>query len=84
MNPAFIQSRIDSTEALIVVYEDAILALGTGGVQEYRLDTGQTVTNVTKFDILDMQKVLDSLMNRLETLNARLYGTGTIIVRPAF
>ncbi len=84
MNPAFIQSRIDSTEALIVVYEDAILALGTGGVQEYRLDTGQTVTNVTKLDILNMQKVLDSLMNRLETLSARLYGTGTIIVRPAF
>ncbi len=83
MDSTFIRARITSTELSIVAYETAITALVTDGVQEYRLDTGQTVTNVTKLDLATIQKTLDGLYNRLTTLTARLSG-GSTIVRPAF
>ena len=84
MNPAFIRARIAATENMISIYEDALIALGTDGVQEYRLDTGQTVTNVTKLDIGRLNSAVSSLYNRLSTLEARLNGSGTVIARPAF
>ncbi len=80
----FMQARIAKTEALIEAYEDALLALGTGGVQEYRLNTGQSDQKVTKMDVADLEKTVGSLYNRLATLRARCYGSGTIIGRPAF
>ncbi len=83
MDSTFLKNRITATELLIVVYETALTALVTDNVQEYRLDTGQTVTNVTKFDIVSMQKTLDALYNRLATLSARLNG-GSVFVRPVF
>lgn len=80
----FMQERITATKASIVAHEDALTALGTGGVQSYKLDTGQTITNVTKMDVADLQSAVDSLYNTLATLEARCNGTGTIIGRPAF
>lgn len=72
----FIQQRIDATKAQIVAYEDAALALGTNGVQSYKLDTGQTVQTVTRVDLAQIQKTIDSLYNRCATLEARLNGAG--------
>ena len=80
----FMLDRITATQDLIVAYEAALLALGTGGVQEYRLDTGQSVQHVTKMDVKDLQNTVDSLYNTLATLEARCSGSGTIIGRPAF
>lgn len=80
----FLQERITKTEALIVAYEDALLALGTGGVQSYRLDTGQSNQLVTKMDVKDLQTTLDSLYNTLATLEARCTGNGVVIGRPSF
>lgn len=80
----FLTQRIDATKAQIATYEDAVLALGEGGVQEYSLDTGQTRQRVTKFDIKDIQTVLDGLYNRLAILCARRDGSGVVIGRPAF
>ena len=79
---AFIQSRIDATKAQIVAYEDATIALATDGIQSYKLDTGQTIQNVTKLDLIALNKTLDSLYNRCATLEARLNGTGTVIGVP--
>jgi len=84
MTRAFTLDRITATKALIIAYEDAILAVTTGGVQSYELDTGQSRQRVTKLDINQMQKVIDSLMNRLVTLEARLTGNGTTVVRAAW
>lgn len=83
MNRDFIQDRIDATKAQIVVYENAILALGTGGIQSYKMDTGQSVQTVTKLDLIQLNKTIDSLYNRCATLEARLNG-GAVIVRPAW
>ena len=80
----FMLDRIAAKQAQIIVYEDALTALGDGGVQEYRLDTGQSVQHVTKMDVADLQKTVDSLYNTLATLEARCTGSGTIIGRPAF
>lgn len=84
MDRAFIKERITATKALIVAYEDAVTALGTqGGVVSYTLDTGQSRQTVTRADISSLNRMLDSLYNRLATLEARLYGA-TLTARPAW
>lgn len=75
--------RIEKTKAMIVAYEDAILALA-GGAQSYRLNTGQTDQTVTKANLASMRVELDSLENRKTTLELRLYGSGAIHMRAAF
>ena len=83
MDAAFIRERITATKAQIVAYEDAALALGTGGVQSYMLDTGQSEQRVTKVDLGAIQRSIDSLYNRCATLEARLNGSGSFTARPA-
>ncbi len=83
MDRAFIQGRIDATRAQIIAYEAATLALGTGGIQSYKLDTGQSVQTVTRLDLTQLNKTIDGLYNRCATLEARLNG-GTVTVRPAW
>ena len=84
MADTFLQERIVATKALIVVYEDALTALVTNGVQSYDLDTGQSVQRVTKINVKGLNASLDGLYNRLATQEARLNGSGVTIVRPAF
>lgn len=76
---AFIRARIAAVEAQIVAYETALLTLGSG-VQSYELNTGQTTQRVTKVDLLRLQSVLDSLLNRRATLRALLNGGGTRLI----
>lgn len=83
MDRAFIQARIDSTKLQIVAYEDAALALAAG-VQSYMIDTGQSRQTVTKLDLSAIRRTIDSLYNRCATLGARLNGSGTVTVRPAW
>lgn len=84
MDAAFIQERITATKALIVAYEDALLAITTGGVESYTLDTGQSRQTVTKLSIDWLNKSIDSLYNRCTTLQARLDGSGSTTMRPAW
>jgi len=84
MDRAFIQERITVTKALIVEYETAVTELGIqGGIQSYTLDTGQSRQTVTRADIPALNRMLDSLYNRLATFEARLKG-GTTTARPAW
>lgn len=76
MSRAFFIKRIAATEAQILAYEDAVTAITVGGMQSYTIDTGQTVQTVTKLNLKALQTTLDTLYNRLTTLNARVYGTG--------
>lgn len=84
MDATFLQERIDATKAQIIAYEDAATALAGGGVQSYTLDTGQSRQTVTRLDLRALQDKIDSLYNRLATLEARLNGSGTITARPAW
>ena len=81
MQRDFIQARITATQAQIVAYEAASLALATDGIQSYKLDTGQTVQNVTKLDLEWITKNLNALYNLCATLEARLNG-GSVNVVP--
>lgn len=84
MDRAFIKERITATKALIVAYEDAVTALGTqGGVVSYTLDTGQSRQTVTRADISSLNRMLDTLYNRLATFEARLHGAA-LTARPAW
>lgn len=76
------QDRITRTQELIIIYEDAIAAIG-GGAQAYTLDTGQTRQQVTKAQMSQMKNTLNMLENRLTTLCARVNGAG-VISRPGF
>lgn len=79
---SYVQDRITATKALITAYEEAVLEFGVNGaLQSYTLDTGQSRQTVTRADLGSMNRALDSLYNRLATLEARLYG-GTVTVRP--
>lgn len=82
MDTQFLEERITATKTLIVAYETAIEAFATGGaIQSYRLDTGQTVQNVTRADLKQLQETLDTLYNRLATFEARLNGAARIVTR---
>lgn len=84
MESTFIQDRITATEAMIVAYEAAIEALAVGGIQTYTLDTGQTRQTVTRMDLMDLQKTIDTLYNRCISLDYRLNGGNVSITRPAW
>ncbi len=84
MDAAFIQARIDATKAQIIATEDAVLALTTGGVASYTLDTSQSNQVVTKLNLKSLQSTIDALYNRCATLEARLNGSGTLTVRPSW
>lgn len=84
MNNSYLSERITKTKALIEAYEDAMLQLGSGAVASYVIDTGQTKQSVTKTDLSMINNTLASLYNRLCTMEARLNGSGSITVTPAW
>lgn len=84
MDNTFIQDRINCTKRQIVAYEDASIALADGGVQSYKLDTGQSMQWVTKLDLPALQKTIDGLYNRCATLEARLNGSGVVTGKPSW
>lgn len=84
MDRAFLEDRITATKAQIVAFEDAVLALASGTVQSYTLDTGQSRQTVTKLDLESLQKSIDSLYNRCVILETRLNGGGSVTVGPGW
>lgn len=85
MDATFIQARIDATKAQIVAYEDAALAFANNGaLQAYTIDTGQTRQTVTRAQLSEIQRTIESLYNRCATLETRLNGAGTFTGRPAW
>lgn len=83
MTPELLKTLIASNETQIVSINSALTALSTG-VQEYQLDTGQNKTRVTRFNIIDLNTTLQSLINQNCLYSNRLNGTGTVIGRPAW
>lgn len=86
---AEIQQKVTDLKALISEYETASLQIATDQIQSYTFDSGQTKQTVTKFNLTELNNVIDSLYNRLSMLCARFPectgGTGgAIIARPAW
>ena len=74
-------SRHPKTEELIEKYEDAILAISTGAVQTYHLDTGQTRQSVTKMHLSQLQATGKTRARR--EVYSQL-GCGRAHIRPAW
>jgi len=76
----WLEERIAATANLIEQYEAAILALSSGAVLSYTIDTGQTRQTVTKQQLNIVRATLDELEQRLAGYYARRYGGGTHMV----
>ena len=80
--PQFLLDRLAKLETMIIAYEDAIIAINSnGGIQSYKLDTGQDSQLVTKQDIEWMQKNYNSALNQWTVLNCRCNGGGSLNLR---
>jgi hypothetical protein len=84
MDSAFLQARIDKTKELIVAYEGAALAISSGEISQYTLDTGQSRQVVTKTNLATLSNQIDALYNRLVTLEALQTGDGSTTTVPAW
>jgi hypothetical protein len=81
MNADDLSTSITNTRATLNALSAAILALADPTIEVYRLDTGQTVTSVTRTDLPRLIKSQDSLMNTLSTLCIRQTGSGAVMAR---
>lgn len=80
---AWLDARIAKTKTLIEAYENALAALGAGGVQSYTLNTGQTQMTVTRAHVTSMTTTLADLEARLARLEADRCGGAAIHIVPA-
>ena len=78
----FWSDQLTAAKRSAVAIQAAIDALTIGGVQSYQLDTGQTRQLVTKMNLTSLNNVLQSTLNRVATLQARLGGCGITHVVP--
>lgn len=78
------QTRIDRTKALIIAYEDCLLALASNKNKSYSINTGQTTETVSQKDIPSVQSLLETLYSQLDYFDAMLSGTVSTIVVPGF
>jgi len=76
--------QIAVLETIITAYNAAIIALTTGGIESYTMDTGQSRQTVTKQNLNKMRADRQSLMNERSTLKIRCYGGGSITMRPGW
>lgn len=78
MDTTTLKVSITSTKAQIAAYEAASLAFATSDIQEYKLDTGQTIQWIRRPDLMALQRTLDMLYNRCSVLEVRLNGQAGI------
>lgn len=84
MDQSFWLGQLTKAQALADAIDTAITGLTLGTIQSYTLDTGQSRQTVTKVDLAALAAMQDQVNNRITTLEARLYGCGTVIAGPAF
>jgi hypothetical protein len=80
MSNSYWLNQIEQVKAQIDNYNAAILFVTANPTESYKLDTGQTEQEVKRHNLKNMQDVLDSLYNRLNTLEMRCDLTPTIFV----
>ena len=85
MDREFLEGRIAACKSLVVVWDAALTQLALAdGIQSYTVDTGQTRQVVTRSDIGTINRIIDGLLNRCATMQARLDGSGVLNARPGW
>jgi hypothetical protein len=79
-----LESQVAPLKAKLVAMIAASTGLATGAIQSYELETGMTRQKVTKVNLDVLEAAIDSLMNTLTTLEARLRGCGAVRIIPSF
>ena len=80
----FIADRITALESRIVKLEEALDYLASNPTLSYLYDSGQGVQKVTRNDINDLQRTLDSAINRLSGYCNRQTGSNVVVMTPNF
>ena len=84
MSCDFYKHRINVFKEQLAAYDAAILALLTGTVQSYELDTGQSKQKVTKLDLASLQKAQDFIQNEIVKLERQCAGTAVVFTGAGF
>lgn len=84
MTPEFLKEQIQAAKNQLTAAYAAQTEGLVGGLYNYSMDTGQGKTSVTRMTETSLNKLIDSLMNRIIMLEARLYGNNVLIARPGF
>jgi len=71
MSDPFLCGLLSDIEANITAAMTASLELSTDAIESYTFNSGQTVQTVTKANLNDLQKYIDSLLARRDTLRQR-------------
>ena len=79
---SFWVDQLAAAKASAIAIQAAIDALTIGGMQMYQLDTGQSRQMVTKLNLTGLNTALNSTLNRVATLQARLGGCGITHIVP--
>ena len=73
-NRDWLIQRLTATRTQIEELEDAVIALATGQIQSYTLDTNQSRQTVTKLELGTLQNAIDKLYTRCTMLEYKIYG----------
>ena len=84
MTPKFLKEQIAKAETQLAAAYAAQSEGLIGGLYNYSMDTGQGKTSVTRMTETSLNKLIDSLLNRIVMLEARLRGNNVLIARPGF
>lgn len=79
ISDAYLEARIVKLKTILEAYEDAIIFLLANPSRSYKLDTGQDVQEVNRYDIQKLQGNYDSTFNMITSLEARLCGAAITI-----
>lgn len=79
---AFLTAQLTEVETQIGEVRTAMRAVMGG--QTYSMDTGQTRISVTRANITELRKLLNSLMNERVMLRQQLGCSGNLIVTPGY
>lgn len=71
MTDTFLCNLISDIEAQITAAMAASLDLSTDAIESYTFNTGQTTQAVTKANLNDLQRYIDSLLSRRDVLRQR-------------
>lgn len=83
LDKTFLQARKTALETEITELETALSGLATGAIQQYSLNTGQTVEAVTKVNMGTINRVLEGKYALLQTVCNNLNpGSAGMVGRP--
>jgi hypothetical protein len=74
--------QLEAAKKSAAAIQAAIDALTIDGASNYRLNTGQTDLMVTRLSLPGLNATLNSTLNRIATLQARIGGCGVVHVVP--